>query len=197
MTDKPKVTNSLAAKELDKAQAQFDAFDKNVKDLTMDRMSAAPKEETEPQHRMSQREIAKVPEHYLKPHKTIGCKEKFNEKYREPYEFDKQFVPFIAEHREQSDLIEIWTKPYAGVPAQMWNVPTNKPVFGPRFLAEQIKRKRYHRLVMQDRTVGAPQGVGMGGTEFYGQMAADTTIQRLDAHPVSQSKSVFMGAGNF
>ena len=35
--------------ELDKAQEQFDAFDKNIKDLTLDRMNAATKEEVEPQ----------------------------------------------------------------------------------------------------------------------------------------------------
>ncbi len=33
---------------------------------------------------------------------------------------------------------------------------------------------------------------GMG--QYYGSMAVDTTIQRLDALPASTRKSIFMGA---
>lgn len=32
---------------------------------------------------------------------------------------------------------------------------------------------------------------------FFGTMAADTTVQRLDAHPVNDKRSVFMGASSF
>ena len=43
--------------------------------------------------------------------------------------------------------------------------------------------------------------VGIGGDErgnqYYGSMAVDTTIQRLDALPVSTNKSIFMGASSF
>jgi hypothetical protein len=35
------------------------------------------------------------------------------------------------------------------------------------------------------------------GTQYYGTMAVDTTIQRLDARPVSSRKSLFMGSGTF
>ena len=35
------------------------------------------------------------------------------------------------------------------------------------------------------------------GTKYYGQMAVDSIIQRLDATPVSNKKSIFMGAGGF
>ena len=36
-----------------------------------------------------------------------------------------------------------------------------------------------------------------GKAQYYGTMAADTTIQRLDAVPVSNSKSIFTGAKTF
>ena len=85
---------------------------------------------------------------------------------------------------------EMWTKPYAGCPAEFWRVPSNKPVWAPRYVAEQIKRRNYHRLTMDEsKSTG---GDGMG--QYYGQIVIDTTIQRMDAFPVSTRRSVFMGA---
>lgn len=184
---KPKLSGS-AQQQLDEAEQQFKQFDDNVKSLTMDRLNETPKEEREPQHRMSKNQIANSTDVYLKPHKTIGSRERFNEKYREQYEHSKQLVPFIAENNElKGEIIDIWTKPFAGMPAEYWIVPTNKPIWGPRYLAEQIKRKSYHRLVMQQTTTSSDSN-----GQYYGQLAADTTIQRLDAHPVSKNKSIFM-----
>lgn len=190
---KPRSSNSLSERELDKVEKQFNEFDRQVKDMTMDRMNEAPKSEGEMQTRLSQKEITNAlsKENYIKPHKVVGSKEKFNEKYREEYEYAKQRVAFIAENNElKGETLDVWTKPFAGMPAEEWLVPTNKPIWGPRYLAEQIKRKYYHRLVMQERTTETTET----GT-FYGQLAADTTVQRLDAHPVNASrKSVFLGA---
>jgi hypothetical protein len=192
-TEKPKASSKSAQSELDKAEKQFEAFEQNVKDLTLDRMNTAPKQESEPQTKLSSKEIDKAKGIWLKPHKSIGCRDKFNEKFRESYTFDKEYVQFVAENKEIiGDQIEIWTRPYGGMPAEFWQVPTNKPVWGPRYLAEQIKRKNYHRLIMQQSSTG---GDGMG--QYYGQMAVDTTVQRLDAVPVSSRKSIFMGANNF
>jgi hypothetical protein len=189
-TPKPKI-NSEGEKELTKVAEQFDAFDANVKQLTLDRMNAAPKQDIEPQTKISQNDISKSKDIYLKPERTIGCSDKFNEKFRDAYNFDKEYVQFIAEHKEIiGEGIEIWTKPYAGVPAQYWRVPVNKMVWGPRFLAEQIKRKSYSRLVMQQSTGTGSDGIG----QYYGALAVDTKIQRLDALPVSTRKSIFMGA---
>lgn len=191
MADKPKLD-----KESEKMEKQFETFDKNVKELTQDRMNMAPKLETEPQTQLSSKEISKSKEIYLKPSKSIGCsgKDKFNEDYRKQYEFDKEYVQFIAENHEIiGETIEIWTRPYGGMPAEYWEVPTNKPIWGPRYLAEQIKRKCYHRLIMK-------QSVGVSSDQngqYYGAMAAESTIQRLDARPVSTRKSVFMGANSF
>lgn len=190
---KPKVSNSLAEIELDKAGKQIDAFNDQIKELTMDRMNMAPKEEQEPQTKLSQKDLEKSKDIYLKPARSISSREKFNEDYRKQYEFDKEYVQFIAEHKEIiGETIDIWTKPYAGMPAEYWQVPSNKPIWGPRYLAEQIKRKVYHRLTMQN-TVSEASSVG----QFYGSMAVDTTVARLDARPVSTRKSIFMGASGF
>lgn len=186
---KPKVAES----ELDKLGQQFDKFNDNVQALTLDRMNEAPKQEMEPQTKLSQSEIEKSKDVYLKPSRSIGSGQKFNEKFREQWNFDKEYVQFIAENNEcKGDTIEIWTRPYGGLPAEFWQVPVNKPIWGPRHLAEQIKRASYHRLSMQNTTTQT-DGVG----QYYGSLAVDSTIQRLDARPVSTRKSVFMGSRSF
>ena len=184
---------SDSEKELNRAEENFKAFDESIKEMTLDRMNQAPKQEMEPQTKLSQNEIAKSKDIYLKPARSISSKEKFNERFRAEYEFSKEYVHFIAENNELiGETIEKWTKPFPGLPAEFWQIPTNKPVWGPRYLAEQIKGCCYHRLKMEDRSVSAD---GMG--QYYGTMAVDTTVQRLDARPVSQRKSVFMGSGGF
>jgi hypothetical protein len=190
---KPKVSSSYAQKELDKAEAQFDKFNHEVQTMTLDRMNEAPKEENEPQAKLSQKQIQKVNAVVLKPMRTIASKEKFNDKFKKEYEFAKERVLFTAENTEIiGETIELWTKKFAGQDAEFWQVPVNTVVDGPRYLAERIKGCVYHRLSMQDRTTSND---GMG--TYYGSMAVDKTVQRLDAHPVSQEKSIFMGASNF
>lgn len=190
---RPKV-NSQSQKELDKAEKQFAEFDQQVKDLTLDRMNMAPKVDLESQTKLSQRDVEKSKDIYLKPNRTLSCRDKFNEDFRDDWNFAKEYVHFIAEHKELiGDNIEMWTKPFSGVPAEFWIVPTNKPVWGPRYLAEQIKRKNYHRLKTEDR---ASSGYDFSG-QYTGQIVVDTTVQRLDAMPVNSRKSIFMGANSF
>lgn len=191
---KPKLSPTTVNQELEKAKGQFDAFDQNIKDMTMDRMNLAPKEEVEPQTKLSSRELEKTKQTYLKPEKTIASQDRFNEKFRKQYEFDKEYVQFIAENKELiGEAIELWTRPYGGMSAEFWRVPANTPVWGPRYLAEQIRRKFYHRLVMKQNQSAGQDGMG----QYYGAMAADTTIARLTAEPVSTKKSIFMGATSF
>ncbi len=189
---RPKM-NSASEKELDKCEKQFEAFDQNVKSLTLDRMNTAPKEEVEPQTKLASSEIAKSKDIYIKPKRSIASREKFNEDYRKDYNFSKEYVNFIAENKEIiGETLDFWTKPFAGMPAEEWDIPVNKPIWAPRYVAERIKGCKHHRLVMQDRSTSAD---GMG--QYYGSMAVDTTIQRLDAHPVSSRKSIFMGTEAF
>ncbi len=194
MVQKPAPKSSLAEQELTRLDEQFKTFDENVKELTLDRMNCAPKEECEPQTKLSTQEIDKSRDIYLKPHRIIGCQDKFNERYREAYNFDKEYVHFQAENKEIiGEDLDVWTRPYGGLPAEWWKVPTNKPVWGPRYLAEQIKRKYYHRLTMDNTSSTGSDGRG----QYYGTIAVDRQIQRLDAHPISSKRSVFMGSKNF
>ena len=199
--NKPKL-DSASQKELDKAEQKFDNFNREVQQLNLDSMNKAPKMETEQQTKLSQKEIQKTNDVYLKATKSIGpgvCpktgfKEKFNEKFRKDYELDIEYVRFIAENKEIiGETIEIWTKPYAGMNLEFWQVPTNKPVWGPRHLAEQIKKAAYHRFRTEDKVMAGGDWAG----SYTGAMIVDNVIQRLDAHPVSEKKSIFMGASSF
>ena len=128
-TKKPRATNSESKTELDKVEKQFEAFDSQVKELTLDRMNMAPKEDREPQTKLSQKEISESKDIYLKPKRTIGCRDKFNEKFRDQYNYDKEYVYFVAENNEIiGETIDIWTRPFGGLPAEWWEVPVNTPV---------------------------------------------------------------------
>jgi hypothetical protein len=192
---RPKTHSSLADQEMDKVEAQFKEFDDQVKEMTLDRMNQSPKHEFQQQTEIASIDRAKLKEIFLKPSNSIGCREKFNEKFRKSYEFDKELVHFEAENHEIiGESIELWTRPYPGMPAEFWKIPVNTAVWAPRYVAERIKGCSYHRLVMK-------QNVGVGsdgqGNQYYGAMAADSTIQRLDARPISSKKSIFMGGNNF
>lgn len=188
--NRPKTSNSLAEQEMDKIQKASDNFNEQVQAMTLDRLNAAPKEEVEQQTKMSNREMAKAKDVYLKPTKSIGDGQKFNETFRDEWNFRKEYVQFIAEHKELiGEKIEIWTHPYGGVDAQFWTVPTNKPIWGPRYLAEQIRKKKYSRLKMEDRVTQ-----NTGDYAFSGAIVVDTQVQRLDAYPVNTNRSVFMSS---
>lgn len=187
MAKSPSV-DTTGKNELDKLQNKFDEYHQQIKDLSIDELNTAPALNQEPQTKLSSTERDKVKEIYLKPKVTIGSKEKFNEKFRESYEFDKQYVCFEAENNEIiGETITIWTKPYPGLPAEEWEVPTNKPVWGPRYLANQITNCKYHRFTMQNNLIGNDH---MGS--YHGYMIAKNTINRLNAHPSTTKRQFSM-----
>lgn len=185
---KPKI----ATTELDKLQDQFDNYKDQIDTMTKDRMDLAPKLEAEPQTKLSTHELAASKGMYLKPMRSISSREKFNEDYRRQFEEAREYVEFIAENREIiGEEIELWTKPFAGMPAEQWKVPTNKPVWGPKYLRDQIQRCYYHRMSMQN----APTGASSVG-QFYGTMIVDNVVNRLDAYtPSTKRQFSFSGIG--
>ncbi len=196
MTEKkrgrPRITDQ--EKELRKLTDQFDKYEKDVKDLTQDELNKAPLEEKEPQVKMSQREMKKSTDVYLKPERSINNRDKFNEKFREQWNFSKQYVHFKAENREiLNEVIELWTRPFGGIPAEFWKVPVNKPVWGPRHLADQIRSRKYHILMMEEKS---PTSEGFEG-QYYGKIVVKKTVNRLYAEPVEEKTNVFMGETAF
>lgn len=187
MTDKPRSMSGEVNRELDKLDAQFSVTESNLKGLTLDKMNEAPRAETKEATPVPTRNPKDI---YLKPKRTMSCKEPFNEKYRSEYEFRKEYVCFTALNNEIiGEAIELWTKKFAGVCAEEWCVPVGVPVWGPRYLAEQLKNCTYHKFSTQDMKVSSTHFV-----ETTQHVVVDQLVNRLDAIPTSQSKSVFMGA---
>jgi len=181
---KPKV-DVEGQQELVKMEEQFQVQEKVIRSLDLDTLNRAPIKEVAPQHPNQ-----KDGEIYIKPHRAIGSKEKFNDAYRKEYEFQKEYVLFQAQNNEIiGEDIDMWTKPFPGMPAEWWKVPVAKKVWAPRYVAEQIKRCKYHTLKMVDKATNSD-----GHGQYYGTMSAESTVQRLDALPVSTQKSIFLGA---
>lgn len=190
---RPKVSPT-AQKQLDKAEAEFNDFDKDIKAMTYDRMNSAPLQEEDKQTKMSQNDLRNSKDIYLKPKKSLSGPDKFNEKYRNDYNFSKEYVYFVAEHKEiMGEDLDLWTKPFAGVPYENWIVPVNKQIWGPRYLAEQIQRKSYNRLKMNENVQVSNSAYGV----MTGQLAVDTKVQRLTAYPATTARSVFMNSNGF
>lgn len=182
-------SNSRSQDELQKASEKIEAFEAEMKE-TLSQRDFSKEPEHEPITKMSQREMQGAKDLYLKPSRSIyGRGERFNEKFREDYEFDKQYVKFVADHREIiGETIEIWTKKYPGTAAEFWEVPSGKPVWGPRYLAEQIKKCNYRRLKMNESTNIGSDHIG----SYTGQLIVDQVVARLEATPVSSGRSVFV-----
>lgn len=188
--------NAEGHKELDKVERQFDEFKEQVETLTMDRMNLSPKIDMEPIHKIANKDLDKDNVIYLKPHTQISCAptEKFNEKFRKAYEYDNERVEFTAEHRELiGETIEMWMKPYAGMSAGYWKIPTGKKVNAPRYIFEKLQRTGYHRLRMDETRQTNSDGTGT----FYGQMIVDNYVPRLDAFITPAKRNVYMGARNY
>ena len=193
MVEKPR-SNSASEREMEKVGAQLDSFEQNIKDLTLDRMNDTAKAADSLPPEISQKQMANSRDIYLKPARTMSCRDVFNEKYRADYNHKKEYVYFSAMNNELIGAsIELWTKPFAGVHAEYWEVPVNRPIWGPRYLAEQIKGCTYHRLSLDESKVVGHSHAG----SMTGQIVADNVIQRLDASPASKSKSIFMGSEGF
>lgn len=180
MADKPKV-NSKGQEELDKVQEQFEHFDEQVKSLSLDTMNKAPILETEQQTKLSDREMKKTDADYIKPARSMACREKFNERYRADWERDRKYVKVLVENLEIiGEKVETWTRPYAGIPAEFWQVPVNKPVYVPLYLAKQLSECKYHRLIMDETKNISADGMGT----YYGSMAVKDIRRRIDCRPV-------------
>lgn len=182
MSAKRPEINAEGQKELDRVDAQIQS--QQFSPCDVNRINNAQIQDYEPQTKMSNREQNKAEALYLKPERSIGCRAKFNEDYRAAYEYDRQYVRFVAENNEIiGEAAELWTKKYAGQPAEFWKVPVNKVVVGPRYLAERIAECKYRRLVMKEDKIVSSDGTGT----YFGALQYEEIRHRLDARPAGNS----------
>lgn len=185
--------NSKAQNELNAAEEKFDEFKEQCTTLSQDAPKDLPVEDRAPQTQMSRNDLRRARDLHLKPSRTIFPSanpktqkfETFNERYRKDYEQKKEYIQFIAENKEIiGETLTVWTKPFAGIPAEEWSVPVNQPVWGPRYLYDKIRKCRYTRLFMDE----SRQTSTDGNITHYGQMVAKSKIQRLDAYRVEDGE---------
>lgn len=189
MAGKPVSNSGTVQKEIDNVDKQLNQQEADIKSLDIDRSNTQAKEY--PEHKISQKDIEKAPELYLKPKRAVGSREKFNEDYREAYNHAKQYVQYTVQHEEaKGDIIEMWTKPFAGMPAEFWIIPSGRPVWIPRYVADKLENGCcYHRLKTEDKPT-----TGDGKIQYYGSMVVDDLIYRISARPVSTRKLISMGS---
>lgn len=176
---KPKV-NSKGDQELKRADEQFNKFEEQVKSLTHDEISKAKIVEMEPQTKLSTREIEKSDAPYIKPVRAIFSTEKFNEAFRKERDDGWKYVKCIVENNEiQGERIEKWTKRWTGEPAHFWQIPVNKPIYLPKFLAEELQNCCYHRLVMEEASQS-----NNDGSSLTHSLVSKETRHRIDCRSV-------------
>jgi hypothetical protein len=179
----PKV-NSAGQRELDKAEAQISAFEENIKGLVSDRDSMRVVPETEPQTKLSSREVKNADAPYIKPIRSINSKEPFDEKQREAHKKAWEYIKCVFENHEIiGEEISTWTKRFPGDPAHFWKVPVNKPVYVPRLLAKQISQCFYNRLTMREDQITSSDGIG----SYTGAVVVDQVKPRLSCRTVGSS----------
>jgi|SRR5271154_611572 len=181
MAGKPSVS-SEGQKELDRAEKQLEKFENDIKAAVDDRSKTA----ESPDHQISQKQIEKSSDIYIKPSKVIFSREKFDETYRESYNEAKKYVHYIVTHEEcKGDRIEMWTKPFPGVAAEFWIIPSGKPVWIPKYVADKLENGcGYHRLKTQDRSTE----LDSSGNQYYGTLVVDEYTHRISARPVSNRR---------
>jgi hypothetical protein len=180
MAKRPETSSGFAEQELDRAEAQFKAFDENVKSLTQDALNSAPLTETEEQTKLSKRELKNTGAKYIKPSRSINTKEQakpLDEKQKQAHARAWERIECIVENKEViGETVEFWTREFPCDPADFWQVPTNVLVNIPRLVAKNLSRCKYHRLRMEENRGTGTDGMG----QYYGALVADSTIARIE-----------------
>jgi hypothetical protein len=178
-------------KQLESIERQINQQEDQIKSLTLDETNKSPVLEQESSMQLSQKELAKKPDVYIKPTRTLapGRKEKFLDAWKSEYESRKQYVEYTVENNEViGEDVTLWSKPYPGLPMEEWVLPTNKPIWIPKYVAEQVQNCRYHKFIMDKTPVNTT-----GEATYYGAMQVKNTVNRLDAKVVDKRPRVFMG----
>lgn len=187
MSERPRV-NSKGQQELDKVADQFEDYSSQIRKISDNVTDAPQASDYNPSTKISAREAHRAAR-IMKPTKTIGSKERFNEAYRGEYEEAKKYVTCIVENFEFSGKIDCWTKPFPGMPAEYWELPCGTPIIVHRYVADRISQCSYRRLSMDD----TPSPTNYVESDRLGAIVVAETKRRLDARPVG---SAFVAMGS-
>lgn len=178
MKKKPNVADGLAQKEVDRLDAEFNAKEKQMSEMTQDAMKDAPLKELAPQVKISKEALEKTDAPKIVPCLTRAANGKKKSEQDALRKRAWEYIKVIAENNEViGEDIEFWHKPMiAGEDLHFWKIPVNKPIYVPRHIAEHIRSRKYHRLKTDENIRVETNQFG----DMMGRMIATETRQRLD-----------------
>jgi hypothetical protein len=183
---KPRLSSREGNIELEKVESQFVEKQNEMANLTMQERQNIPMQETDPQTKLSKKQLNEMGYIIIKPKKRIGTIQKPEPKWQKEREHAWQLVKAILENKESpGEVIEMWTHPFKGDNYDFWELPTNKPILIPRHLANDVAASNYVQYKME---ADEKQIVNEDGAATYiGKMVTTTRKQRLSAQPYVDS----------
>lgn len=152
MNFRDKITGAID-KITGKGLENLEKTTEEMKNLTVDEINKAPLTEVEPQTKMSKEEVEHYDAPVIKPTRSFPAHSKPSSKEKKERERGWELVKCIAENVEiYGEKIEFWLNKYLGDPTHFWEIPVNKPIYLPRFVAEHLATRTYHRFKMVDRS---------------------------------------------
>lgn len=175
---KPQLASGFAQKEVDRVDAEFKSTTDANANLTQDVLSKAPVKELVPDPFAPKRQLLSAEVPRIVPTFSRGPNGKKKPEQESLRKRAWEYVKVVCSNMEVAgEQIEFWHKPpISGEDCNFWQVPVNRPVWIPRHVAEHIKSRKYHRLMMQEEITVESSGYG----EFKGKMVASHSLQRLD-----------------
>ena len=127
------------------------SLNQQMNTLTVDKIndSAPEPEETEPQVKLSLKEIAKLENiPYIEPTSQLGAFGKLPEKLRKQHERDWEYVKGMLENNvSPGQYVDFWYSIYPGDPDCYWIVPANRVCYVPRMIATHLeKAMKFHQF---------------------------------------------------
>lgn len=184
---KPRLSSREANIELEKVEKQFAESEFNetqhkMANLTMDERQNIPVQESDPQTKLSKKQLADMGYIIVKPKKRLGSSQKPEPRWQKEREHAWQLVKAILENKESpGEVIEMWTHPFKGDSYDFWELPTNKPVLIPRHLANDVAASNYIQYKMEEDKKNVVDE--NGETMYVGKKVTTTRKPRLTAQP--------------
>lgn len=182
-----KVSSGMIQQEKERIDDQVTDFQqKNLESTSMDAVAAAPIKETAAQTQISAKQIEKTDAPWIKPSRSYspGKGEKRIPQLEAEIARGKEYIKCIAENAEcLGARLEFWLKKYPGEPCHFWEIPVNRPVYLPRYVAEHISTRWYSRIKMSE---GAIYDVGSADGGLLNHMQVTERVRRLDCRPVAE-----------
>lgn len=173
--------------QLDKVTAKglenVEKLSEQMSSLTQEEIKKAPMANEEPVMLLSKEEIAAYDAPVIQPSRSFPTKSKPNPKEAKERRRGWEYVKCIAENLEIiNEKIEFWHNKFLGDPCYFWEVPVNKPIYLPRFIAEHLSTRHYHRFTMADRS--GREFTEPGATAGDERLVVKETRHRLNCRSV-------------